>query len=304
MEAIMYVIMGASGNTGNVVARALLAEGKKVRVIGRSADRLEPLTASGAEAFVCDVTDARALTNAFAGARAVYAMIPPSMTSQNYRADQDNVTNAIARAIEQAAVKYVVSLGSVGADKAEETGPVAGLHYLEQTLSRNRELNVLHLRAGYFMGNTLAQIGTIQTLGITAGPLRPDLMIPMIATRDIGTAAAKALLGLDFSQQQTRELLGQRDISMIEVATIIGNAIGKPDLKYVQLPDEQVREALTQVGISLNVASLILEMSAALNSGHMRPLEKRSAENTTPTSYESFVAEEFVPRYRGRSTTA
>jgi uncharacterized protein YbjT (DUF2867 family) len=304
MEAIMYVIMGASGNTGNVVARALLAEGKKVRVIGRSADRLEPLTASGAEAFVCDVTDATALTKAFAGARAVYAMIPPSMTSQNYRADQDNVTNAIARAIEQAAVKYVVSLSSVGADKAEETGPVAGLHYLEQTLNRNRELNVLHLRAGYFMGNTLAQIGTIQTLGITAGPLRPDLMIPMIATRDIGTAAAKALLGLDFSQQQTRELLGQRDISMIEVATIIGNAIGKPDLKYVQLPDEQVREALTQVGISLNVASLILEMSAALNSGHMRPLEKRSAENTTPTSYESFVAEEFVPRYRGRSTTA
>jgi hypothetical protein len=84
----------------------------------------------------------------------------------------------------------------------------------------------------------------------------------------------------------------------------MGKAIGKPDLKYVQLPDEQVRAAFLQMGMSLNMADLILEMSAALNSGHMKPLEERTAENTTPTSYESFVAEEFVPRYRGKSTTA
>ncbi len=300
----MYVITGATGNTGNVVARTLLGLGQKVRAIGRSAERLEPLTAEGAEAFVCDVTDATALTKAFSGARAVYAMIPPSMTSQDYRADQDKVTNAIAQAIEQAGVKYAVSLSSVGADKPAGTGPVAGLHYLEQTLNQIPELNALHLRAGYFMENTLAQIGTIQTMGITAGPLRPDLMLPMIAARNIGAAAAQALLGLSFSGKQTRELLGQRDISMTEVAAIIGRAIGKPDLKYVQLPDEQVRTALTQMGVSLNFANLILEMAAALNSGHMRPLEERSPENTTPTSYESFVAEEFVPRYRGKSTAA
>ena len=91
---------------------------------------------------------------------------------------------------------------------------------------------------------------------------------------------------------------------MAEVATIIGKAIGKPDLNYLQLPDEQVRAALTQLGMSLNVANLILEMAGALNSGHMRALEQRSAQNTTPTSFESFVAEEFVPRYRGKSTAA
>ena len=300
----MYVITGATGNTGSIVARTLLGLSQKVRVIGRSADRLKPFTSEGAESFVCDLSDTSALTKAFSGARAVYAMIPPSMTSHDYRADQDKVTNAIAQAIEQTGVKYVVSLSSVGADKADGTGPVAGLHYLEQMLNRIPELNVLHLRPGYFMENTLAQIHTIQAMGITAGPLRPDLVLPMTATRDIGTAAAKALLGLAFTQQQTRELLGQRDISMTEVAAIIGKPIGKPELKYVQLPDEQVRPALTQMGISLNVANLILEMSSALNSGYMTPLEKRSAENTTPTSYESFVAEEFVPRYRGQSTTA
>ncbi|HEX9422325.1 MAG TPA: NmrA family NAD(P)-binding protein [Pyrinomonadaceae bacterium] len=300
----MYVITGATGNTGSILARTLLGLAQKVRVIGRSADRLEPFTAKGAESSVCEVTDAAALTKAFSGARAVYVMIPPSMISNDYRADQDRVTNAIAQAIEQAGVKYAVSLSSVGADKPERTGPVAGLHYLEQTLNRIPELNVLHLRSGYFMENTLAQIGTIQTMGMTAGPLRPDLLIPMIAARDIGAVAAQALLDLTFTDKQARELLGQRDISMSEVATIIGSAIGKFDLKYVQLPDEQVRTALTQMGISLNVANLILEMSAALNSGHMRALEERSPENTTPTSYESFVAEEFVSRYRGKSTTA
>lgn len=300
----MYVITGATGNTGTVIARKLLAGGQKVRAVGRSEDRLKPLIAEGAEALVCELADADALVKAFSGARAVYAMVPPNMTGTDYRADQAKVADAIAQAIEQAQVKYAVTLSSVGADKAEGTGPVAGLHYLEQRLNRIPELNVLHLRPAYFMENTLAQIGIIQTMGITAGPLRADLMMPMIATRDIGAAAADALAGLAFNGKQTRELLGQRDLSYSEVATIIGKAIGKPDLNYVQLPDEQVRGAFMQMGMSENGADLILEMSGALNSGHMRALEQRSAENTTPTSFEAFVEEDIVPRYRGKSTAA
>jgi uncharacterized protein YbjT (DUF2867 family) len=75
----------------------------------------------------------------------------------------------------------------------------------------------------------------------------------MIATGDIAAAAAKALLALDFGDKQTPELLGQRDLSYVEATTIIGKAIGKPDLKYVQLPDEQVRAAFLQMGMSSNV---------------------------------------------------
>jgi uncharacterized protein YbjT (DUF2867 family) len=138
----------------------------------------------------------------------------------------------------------------------------------------------------------------------TAGPLRPDLTLPMIATRDIGTAAARALLALDFSDKQTHELLGERDLSYVDAAAIIGKAVGKPDLKYVQLPDEQIRGAFLQMGMSANVADLILEMSAALNSGHMKALEERTAENTTPTSFEVFVEQEFVPLYRGKAISA
>jgi len=300
----MYVITGATGHTGGIVAKTLLGLGQKVRAIGRSADRLESLAAEGAEPFVCDITDAATLTKAFSGAKAVYAMVPPSMTSQNYRADQDSASNAIAEAVEKARVEYVVSLSSVGADKAQGTGPVAGLHYLEQKLNRIPGLNALHLRPGYFMENTLAQVGIIQTMGITAGPVRGDLALPMIATTDIGAAAAKALLDLDFTDKQTRELLGPRDVSYADATTLIGKAIGKPDLKYVQLPDEQVRGAFLQMGMSENVADLILEMSAALNSGYMEPLEKRTAENSTPTSFETFVAEEFLPLYRGKATSA
>jgi len=93
-------------------------------------------------------------------------------------------------------------------------------------------------------------------------------------------------------------------LSYDDATRIIGKAIGKPDLKYVQLPDEQVRGAFLQAGMSENVADLILEMSVALNSGYMEPLEERTAENTTPTSFETFVAEEFLPLYRGKATTA
>jgi len=123
----------------------------------------------------------------------------------------------------------------------------------------------------------------------------------MIASREIGAAAAEALSRLDFTGHETRELLGQRDISMAEVTAIIGKAIDKPGLKYVQASDEQVRPALVQMGMSRNVADLILELSAALNSGHVRALEPRSAANTTPTSYETFVAEEFLPLYKRQS---
>jgi uncharacterized protein YbjT (DUF2867 family) len=265
---------------------------------------LEALSSLGAQPAVADLTDRDAVTEAFAGAEAVYVMIPPNMGSNQVRKYQDQVTEAAAAGIERNQVKYVVALSSFGADKAEGTGPIVGLHYMEERLARITGLNCLFLRAGYFMENTLGQAAAIKQFGVTAGPLKPELKLPMIATRDIGNFAADALLRLDFRGHQTHELQGQRDISMREVATIIGNAIGKTDLQYTQLPDEQFRGILMQMGFSENLADLFLEMSAGLNSGHIRALEPRSPQNTTPTSYEQFVQEEFVPAYRGTSAAA
>ena len=294
----MYVVLGARGNTGHVVAKNLLARGQKVRVVGRNAAHLQPLSAEGAEIFIGDATDASALTKAFHKADAAYVMIPPNPTSNDYRAFQDRASDAIAAAIRNAAVKNVVSLSSFGADKPTGTGPVAGLHDLEQKLDQIDGANVLHLRAGYFMENTLPQVGAIRMAGSMIGPVTPNLKLPMIATRDIGAAVADALLRLTFRGKQTQELQGQRDLDYTEAAAIVGKAIGKPDLRYIQAPDGQIRAAMVQMGMSDNMAGLILEMSGALNTGHMRALEPRSAVNTTPTKFETFVAEAFVPAYQ------
>ena len=294
----MYVVLGASGHTGHVVARNLLASGQKVRVIGRSAARLQSLAADGAEISVADTTDAPSLTKAFTGADSAYVMVPPELTSSDFRAFQDRASDAIAAAVHNAGVKNVVALSSIGADKPSGTGPVTGLYNLEQKLNRIDGVNVLHLRAGYFMENVLPQVGVIRMLGSMAGPVRPDLKLPLIATRDIGTAAANALLRREFRGKQTQELQGQRDLDYVEVASIIGKAIGQPSLTYMQAPDDQLRAAMVQMGMSANFVGLILEMAGALNSGHMQALEPRSEANTTPTAFEVFVEEEFTPAYR------
>jgi uncharacterized protein YbjT (DUF2867 family) len=300
----MYVVIGATGHTGGVVAEKLLAKGEKVRVVGRDERRLERFQQKGAEAFVGDVTDAGAMARAFAGAQAAYVMVPPNIAAPNVRAYQERVNDALAPALEVNGVTHAVVLSSIGADKADKTGPVVGLHTLEQRLDAIAGLNVLFLRAGYFMENILPQVGVIQSFGNLAGPVRSDLALTMIATRDIGAFAAETLARRDFQGKQRRELLGARDVSYAQVAKVIGLAIGKPNLTYQQAPAAQLKPALTQMGMSPNMADLLLEMSDALNSGYMRALEPRSPQNTTPTTIETFVAEVFVPAYRAQAASA
>jgi uncharacterized protein YbjT (DUF2867 family) len=300
----MYVITGATGNTGSVVTEKLLAKGEKVRVIGRDAKRLERFTNKGAEPFIADASSADALTKAFAGAKAVYAMIPPDIAVSDVRAYQERVSDDLAAAITKNGIKHAVALSSVGADKPDRTGPVVGLHSLEKKLDGIAGLNALYLRAGYFMENLLPQVGVIQSFGVIAGPVRPDLPLPMIATRDIGAVAAEALLKLDFNGKHTRELQGPRDVTYNDVAKIVGAAIGKPDLKYMQMPPAQLKPALVQMGMSSNMVDLLLEMAESLNSGYMKMLEPRSPANSTPTTLETFVAEVFVPAYRGKAAGA
>ena len=300
----MYVITGATGNTGSTAAEKLLATGAKVRVIGRDAKRLERFTKNGAEAIVADMTDAAALEKAFSGARAVYAVMPPNISAPDVRAYQERVTDSLASAIRKNGIAYAIALSSTGADKTYGTGPVMGVHGLEQKLQSIDGLNVLSLRCGYFMENLLPQVGIIQKLGFMAGPVRVDVPLPMIYTRDIGETAAESLAKLDFVGMQTRELLGARHVTYAEAAKIIGAAIGKPDLTYRQVPATVLKPAMMQMAMSSNMVDLLLEMSDALNTGHMKSQEPRSARNTTPTTLETFVAEVFAPAFRGKAARA
>ena len=297
----MYVITGATGNTGKIVADKLLAARQEVRVVGRSAEKLQLFVAKGAEAFVVSVDDAEAMTRAFTGAKAVYAMIPPDMKSKDFRAQQDKTSDALAAAIEKAGVQHAVVLSSFGADKPEKTGPIVGLHLFEEKLNKIAALNALYLRPGYFMENLLPQIGVVRSMGMMAGPLKGDVALPMIATRDIGEYAADALLALKFSGKQTRELQGPRDVTMKEAAAIIGSAIGKPGLGYTHAPAMMLKPAMVGMGISANMVDLILEMADAFNSGYAKALETRGKENTTPTGLDWFAANVFAPAFQGKA---
>jgi uncharacterized protein YbjT (DUF2867 family) len=275
-----------------------------VRVVGRDARRLERFTQKGAEAVIADVTDASALTKAFSGATGAYVVIPPNNTAPDVRAYQERVSDALAGALQRSGVAQAVALSSFGADKPAGTGRVVALHNLEQKLNGIDGLGVLHLRAAYFMENLLLQVGVIRSLGVVTGPLRADLRLPMIATRDIGTIAAELLRQGDLRGKRTQELQGAREVTYSEAARIVGDAIGTPGLTYRQLPSQQLRPALIQMGMSANAADLFLEMSAAVNSGRMNPLEPRSTQNTTPTALETWVAEVFAPAYRGKAARA
>jgi uncharacterized protein YbjT (DUF2867 family) len=300
----MYAILGATGHIGSVIANSLLGKGEKVRVVGRDSRRLDKFVRKGAEAVTADVTDAAALTKVLAGVRAAFLMIPPDMTSQDYAADQVRSSDAIASAVQEAGLRYAVFLSSIGAHFAAGTGPIAGLHAAEEKLNAVSALNVLHLRPAYFMENHLAGMGMIQGMGILGNALLPVLKMAMIATRDIGDYAAGRMYALDFSGKQTRELLGERDLSMNESAAIIARGIGKPDLRYVQFPYEQVQQVLVQMGIPVNTAAMFIEMYKAINNGMVAAREPRSTENSTPTSLEKFVQEVFAPAYQGRAATA
>ncbi len=301
----MYLITGATGNTGSVVAKGLLKQGKKVRVVARSQEKLKELASLGAETLIGDITSQSTANKAFTGVEAAYVMIPPATTDPDFRGYQQRLTDVYGSALEaNSSVKHVVVLSSLGADKDAKTGPILGLHFLEERLKEIKPLNSLALRAGYFMENTLGQAAVIHQMGAVVGPLKPDLKIPLIASIDIGNAALNALLQLNFTGHQTHDLQGQRDLTYLEITAIIGAAIGKPDLQYQLISSEQFAGFIEQMGSAKNVAVLMAEMVDAQNVGHVCSLEPRSKSNTTPTPFEQFVAETFVPAYKAASKDA
>ncbi len=286
----MYVITGASGNTGKVTATNLLKAGKKVRVIGRNEGRLNELALKGAEAAIGDLMDKDFLSGAFEGAKAVFAMIPPNIQAEVYRDYQNQVVDSQIAAAKSAGVKYVVTLSSVGAHLTEKAGVVQGLYDMEQKWNKIEGINVLHLRPAYFMENTLAQADTIKSMKMMGSPIKGDLKFPMIAAKDIGEVAAKRLLALDFSGKEIQYLLGPRDVSYNEVALIYGKTIGKPDLRYIEFSYEDAKKAMMEGwGLKENGADSFIEFMKTANEGKIFEDAKRTKENTTPTTIEDFA---------------
>ena len=285
----MYVIMGATGNIGSKLANILLDKGEKVKVIGRSAGRLKPFVDKGAEAAVGDVSDVGFLTNVFKGADAVFALIPPAYTANNFRAYYNEIGANIGKSIQESGVKHVLFLSSHGAHLPEKTGPIKGLYDVEQRLNNLDDVNILYLRPTYFMENLLASIGMIKNMGINGSAIKGDVKFAMIATKDIASVAAEHLLKRDFSGKTVHELLGERDISMAEVTKVFGEKIGKPDLEYVQFSAEDEKKGMMDFGLSDDASDQMVELSQAINDGIIAVDQPRTAENTTDTSIEEFA---------------
>src|SRR5579864_1395972 len=293
----MIAIIGSTGNTGKITAEALLAAGEKIRVIGRTAEKLQPFVAKGAEPFLGSVIDAEAITNALRGATSAYIMIPPDLKQKSLRAYDTVVIESLYTAINNSGLRHAVVLSSVGAQLAEGTGPVAGLHEMEESFKRLRDVNLLFLRPAYFMENILNSVAVYKNMGFFAALIKDNVKLPMIATRDIGQRAAAELRALNFTGHQVKELQGQRDLSMNECAAIFGAAIGKPGLGYMQAPAMMAKPAMMQAGMSADTVDQLIELAKSINEGKLVMLEPRTADNSTPTSFEVFTNEVLVPAF-------
>lgn len=312
----MFAIIGATGNTGKVVAERLLSLGEPVRGIARSADALQSLAARGAETAVGDTFNADFLTTAFRGASGVYALSPTDYRETDPLGRAERFGRAIARAAQDAGVPRLVLLSSLGAEHKSGTGPIVGLHHVEAMLAEVPGLEVVALHPGYFYENFFGYLSMVKHAGLVAGVTGPDVPFVMTATQDIGLAAADALRGVGAGagggdggtaasaargagRVIVREVLGPRDLTMRETTRIFGEKIGRPDLPYVQVGDADVIGGLVQSGISEPLARLYVEMGRAYNEGLVRHHETRHAGNTGATTFESF-ADALAAAYRAQ----
>jgi uncharacterized protein YbjT (DUF2867 family) len=292
----MIVITGAAGNVGKKVAETLLAEGAEVRVVSRNTKRLQPLAEKGAEAWCGSLQDEAFLTEAFRGAAAVLVMIPRNYASENLRVYQNRIGEAIFTALKSTQVNHIINLSGLGAHRPDKTGPILGLYDQEQRLNWLKDVNLVHLRPAFFMENLVDNIPQIKNQGIHGSALKGELAIPVIAARDIARVASQYLLELDFSGIAVRELLGQKDISPIEMTAILAKAIGVDKLEYVHFSSEDAKHAMIEAGFSIDVAASFLELYESMNAGDVIVGTPRTDQNTTDTSFEEFAVV-FARRY-------
>lgn len=292
----MIAIVGASGKVGSKTTELLLAAGQKVRAIARNAGKLQPLADKGAEVWAGDAADVEFLTRAFTGADAVFLIISAKMDAPDIVAYQNVMGEAQIEAIKAAGVKNVLFISSQGGHTEEKTGIVAGVARQEKRLNALEGVNVLSLRPSYFAENLFNSIGLIKGMNINGSAIKSDVSFPVITTQDIAKVAAEKLSNLPFSGKTHLDLLGDRNYTNKELTQIIGAAIGKPELPYVEFSYADQKAGLMQYGMSESVADAFVGLQEGINLGTLS-LGVRNAETTTPTTVEWFAENVFKHAY-------
>jgi uncharacterized protein YbjT (DUF2867 family) len=264
-----YIITGGAGHISKPLTLQLLKAGHDVTVIGRNAANLTELTEAGAKAAIGSLNDAAFITATFTGADAVYVMVPPIFNTTDWKSDIAAIGKNYAEAIKAAGVKYVVALSSIGADMPDGCGPVSGLHRVEEILGDLKDVNIKFLRPGYFYQNLLANVSLIKHANIIgANYSTPEKGFVIVDPTDIADVAAEELLGLHFTGHTIRYIASD-EVTAEQIASTIGEAIGKPQLPWVEFTDEQALQGMLGAGLPEENAKNYVEMGVALRTGAM-----------------------------------
>lgn len=262
----MYVISGATGNTGKTAAMKLLSAGKKVRALVRSVEKAGDLAAAGAEVVVVDLSDRAGLERALVGAEGFYLLSPPDMGSQSFFAERSRLLGSIASIIKSASVPHVVFLSSIGAQHETGTGIIQTVHAGEVAL-RTAGVTTTALRAAYFVENWAAVLPVAKQDGVLPSFIAGDQKVPMVSTVDIGNLAAEALLDGPRGAR-VLELSGPQDVTPREVAAVLSKILGRT-IQLVEPPLDAVVPTFTSFGVSADVARLYQGLYEGVRAGRV-----------------------------------
>jgi uncharacterized protein YbjT (DUF2867 family) len=293
-----YVITGSIGNISRPLVQRLVSAGNNVKVISSNESRSKEIQSLGAVPLIGSVEDVGFLTKSFAGADAVYTMIPTDFGAPELKKYISGIGKNYAQALKGSSVKYVVNLSSIGGHMEKGCGPVSGLHGAEEALNSLNDIHVLHLRPGFFYSNFFANIGMIKNLGFIGGNFGQGNKLVISHTNDIAEVAAKALLNPDFTGKSVLYVASDEKTTA-EIAAILGSGIGKPDLKWVDFTDEQSTAGMVQAGLPAEIAGNYTEMGGAMRSGEMfADYHSKGQKPIGKTKFEDF-AKEFSSAYNG-----
>lgn len=264
-----YVITGSTGHISKPITKALVSAGHEVTVITSKHDRVKEIESLGAKAAVGSIADAGFLAKAFNGAHAVYTMVPPIYDVQDWKAYIGQIGKNYADAIKANKIKYVVNLSSMGAHLPDGAGPVSGLHRAEKALNSLADTNIIHLRPAYFYYNLFNMTGMIKGMGILGNNFSMhDKTFPIVSPSDVAAIAIDELLTLNFSGHIV-QYIASDEVSTDDIASVIGKAIDKPDLKWVEFADDQATQGALQAGLPKELAENYTEMGHSLKAGNM-----------------------------------
>ena len=290
-----YVITGSIGHTGKPITEGLVQAGHTVTVVTSKPDNAAAIEALGASAAVGSVEDADFVKQAFAGADAAYLLIPSKWGVTGWRAYQNEIIDNYIVAIRANNIQFAVLLSSVGAHVGDGVGPVDGVHDAEKKLAQVEGLNSKFLRPSYFMYNLFGMVGMVKGMGMMGSNFGED-PIALTHTDDIADVAIQELLNLDFTGHQVRYIASEERTGP-EIATVLGQAIGKPETPWVVFSDEQSKQGMIQAGLNDEMATEYTKLGQAMRDGRMQEDYMANKPAFGKIKLEDFAKNEFAPAF-------